>query len=177
MFGSATLFVSCEKEDPNGISKKDAKVTDFLELYGKSSAEVDAALTNFIVEKDNNNSDGELYWVIKTEKNKLRFTLDGDEVFATVTFIANKSVDVSLLYNNVVKNGASLAALKAKYGEGTKMGDNWVDWTLSDGSCVSYFGTQLSSGSKALLIYRKEASRLNAPKRMVEMIRKDVGLE
>ena len=173
----AALFVSCEKEDPNGISKKNAKVTDFLGLYGKTTNDVDAALANFIVEKENYDSDGHLYWVIKTKKDNLRFILDGDEVFATVTFINNVSFDVSLLYNDVVSNGTSLADLKASYGKKKKMGDNWYEWDLQDNSHVSYFGAKLSSGRKSLLIYRKSADSANAPKRKMEMVRKNVGLD
>lgn len=174
---SAVSFVSCEKENPNGISKKEAKVTDFLGLYGKSSNDVNSALINFIVEKDNYDSDGNLYWVVKTKKDNLRLTLDGDDVFTTVTFNSNVCIEVSLLYNNVVSNGASLADLKSAYGEGTKLGDNWYDWNLPDNSKVSYFGTKTSSGTKGLLIYRKSASSANAPVKMMEKIRKNVGLE
>lgn len=174
---SAISFVSCEKEDPNGISKKEAKVTDFLGLYGKSSSDVSDALINFIIEKDNYDSDGNLYWVVKTQKDNLRLTLDGDEVFTTVTFKSNICTEVSLLYNNVVRNGASLADLKSAYGEGTKMGDNWYDWNLSDNSRVSYFGTKLNSGKKSLLVYRKPSTSAEAPAKMMEKIRKNVGLE
>ena len=174
---SAVSFASCEKEDPNGISKKEAKVTDFLGLYGKSSSDVNSALVNFIVEKDNYDSDGNLYWVVKTKKDNLRLTLDGDEVFTTVTFKNNMCIEISLLYNNVVSNGASLADLKSAYGEGTKLGDNWYDWTLSDNSIVSYFGTKTSSGTKGLLIYRKSASIANTPAKIMERVRMNVGLE
>lgn len=173
----AVSFMSCEKEDPNGISKKEAKVTDFLNLYGKTANEVNAALTNFIVEKDNYNSDGNLYWVVKTKKDNLTFTLDGDEVFTTATFINNVCVDVSLLYNDVISNGASLAELKKTYGEGTKMGDNWFDWNLPDNSMVSYFGRKLATGRKALLIYRKSASASYAPLKKMEKVLQEVGLE
>lgn len=173
----AVSFTSCEKEDPNGISKKEAKVTDFLGLYGKSSNDVNSALVNFIVEKDNYDSDGNLYWVVKTKKDNLTFILDGDEVFTTVTFINNVCIDVSLLYNDVISNGASLADLKKAYGEGTKMGDNWFDWYLQDNSMVSYFGRKLTTGRKALLIYRKSASAANAPLKKMEKVLQDVGLE
>lgn len=173
----AVFFTSCEKEDPNGISKTNVKATDFLNLYGKSANDVDAALVNFIIDKDNYNTDANPYWIITTKKNSLSLIIDGDEVFTTVTFKNNVCIDVSLLYNGVVSNGTTLANLKAAYGEGTKMGDNWFDWILIDNSRVSYFGTKLSSGRKSLLVYRKSASSADAPQKTMENARKNVGLE
>ncbi len=175
--GLSVSFISCEKEDPNGISKKDAKATDFLNLYGKSAKDVEASLVNFIVEKDNYDSDGNLYWVIKTKKDKLRFVLDGDEVFVTVTFKNNSCIEASLLFDDIISNGATLAALKSAYGEGSKLDDNWYDWNLPDNSVVSYFGTKLISGKKSLLVYRKSAQRADAPQKAIEKVRKNVGLD
>lgn len=151
------FFVSCE-EDTSVINPVNNQTTmDFLLLYGQSTDYIEHALKWFELDKDNTDSDGNTYWIVKYADDYP--WVDGDQVFITLDIVGGKCVEVSLLFENDTYNQSAMDGIMAAYGEASKGTDTWCEWYLTDNSLISFY-----IGGKTLHIYRTANTSNNAPK-------------
>lgn len=147
-------FIACS--DETVIDPKRESAVDFLELYEKDAEYVRHALKKYIIDENGIDENGENYWTIrqKNSKNSIYVICDGDEAFISFTMKNNICTRVSLLYHDTY-HSIALRYIQDRYWEGNQLDYNWYNWSLDDGSIISYFGIQ-SYTYKTLHIYREK---------------------
>ena len=150
------FFVSCEEDSSVINAMKDQTAMDFLLLYGQSTDYIENALKWFDLDKDNTNSDGTTYWIVKYADEYP--WVDGDQVFITLDIVGGKCVEVSLLFENDTYNQSAMDGIMGAYGDATESAETWCEWHLTDNSLISFY-----IGGKTLHIYRSANTPANAP--------------